>query len=115
MQVTSAVNIYVTGTAHLSGGSVANTTANASNLKLFSSYNAPNDGNGVTLSGGSQAYMAVYAPDTGVTFSGSSNFYGSVIAHDVTNSGGTKIHYDGSLGAALGPGATLSKWHEVRN
>ena len=115
MQVTSAVNIYVTGTAHLSGGSVANTTSNASNLKLFSSYNDPSDGNGVTLSGGSGAYMAVYAPDTAVNFSGSSNFYGSVIGAKVTNSGGTKIHYDTSLAAALGPGATLSKWHEVRN
>ena len=115
MQVTSAVNIFVTGAATLSGGSVANTTSNASNLKLFSSLNDPTNNNGVTLSGGSGAYMTVYAPNTGVTFSGSSNFYGSVIANKIVNSGGTDIHYDGSVGAVLAPNPTLSKWHEVRN
>ena len=115
MSVASAVNLYVTGATHLSGGSVANTTSNASNLKLFSSYNGSSDNNGVTLSGGSGAYMSVYAPNTGVTFSGSSNFYGSVVANNIVNSGGTKIHYDGSVAVVLAPNPALSKWHEVRN
>jgi len=116
LSVSSSVNLYVTGEAKLSGGSISNTTLNASNLKLFSSYNAPGDVNGVTVSGGTQAYMAVYAPDTEVTLSGStSSFYGSVIASGVIPQGGVKVHYDQSLAAVLGPGATLSAWHEVRN
>ncbi len=116
LSVSSAVNLYVTGEAKLSGGSISNTTLNASNLKLFSSYNAPGDVNGVTVSGGTQAYMAVYAPQTEVTLSGStSSFYGSVIASGVIPQGGVKVHYDQSLASVLGPGATLSAWHEVRN
>ena len=116
LSVSSAVNLYVTGEAKLSGGSIANTTLNAANLKLFSSYNAPGDVNGVTVSGGTQSYMAIYAPDTEVTLSGStSSFYGSVIASGVIPQGGIKVHYDQALAAVLGSGATLSAWHEVRN
>jgi len=109
------VNIYVTGEAKLSGGSIANTTLNASNLKLFSSLNAPTDTNGVVVSGGTSTYMSVYAPDTVVTVSGTSDFYGSLIGYLVKPSGGSKIHFDQASASVLGTGVALSAWHEVRN
>ena len=101
---------------------MVNTTGAASNLKLFDSYVStyknngdPNNNQSIQLSGGQQTYMAVYAPQAAVTFSGNSNFFGGVIADYVDDSGGTPIHYDGALVNVLGPGAGLSKWHEVRN
>jgi len=115
LSVSSAVNIYVTGEAKLSGGSIANTTLNASNLKLFSSLNAPGDNNGVVVSGGTSTYMSVYAPDTVVTVSGTSDFYGSLIGYKVVPSGGSKIHFDQASASVLGTGVALSAWHEVRN
>jgi len=70
LSVSSPVNIFVIAASDLSGGSVANTSLNASSLKLFSSLNAPSNNNGFKLSGGTQSYMSIYAPDTGITFSG---------------------------------------------
>ena len=87
-------------------------TGYASNLQLFSSLNDPSNRNGLVLSGGSGTYMEVDAPNTGVTFSGGSDFYGSVIASNMTDSGGTHLHYDVALAYA---GGQLSGWHEVRN
>jgi hypothetical protein len=114
LSVSSPVTIYVTAATNLSGGSVANTTLNASNLKI-SSLNAPSNNNGVVVSGGGQAYMSVYAPDTGVTVSGGSDFYGSLVGYKIVPSGGSKIHYDQASASVLGPGVVLSAWHEVRN
>jgi len=122
LQVSSPVTLYLTGLFDASGGSVVNTTGIASDLKLFdsfvSSYKSngdPNNNQSIQLSGGQQTYMAVYAPQAAVSFSGNSDFYGAVIADYVSDSGGTPVHYDGALVNVLGPGAGLSKWHEVRN
>src|SRR5438552_1986957 len=122
LQISSPVNIYLTGLLDASSGTFVNATAVANNLKLFSSFVStyksngdPNNNQAITLSGGQQSYMAVYAPQAAVTFSGNSDFYGSVIADYVADTGGTPIHYDGALGTVLGAGAGLSKWHEVRN
>jgi hypothetical protein len=120
LQVSSPVNLYLTDIFDGSSGTVVNTTGIAADLKLFDSLVATYKNNGqplnpITLSGGQSTYMAVYAPQAAVTFSGNSNFFGSVIADYVDDSGGTPIHYDGSLENVLGSGAQLSGWHEVRN
>ena len=122
LQVSSPVNLYLTNIFDASSGTVVNTSGIASNLKLFDSFvstyksnGQPNNNQAIQLSGGQQTYMAVYAPQAAVTFSGNSTFFGGVIADYVDDSGGTPIHYDGALVNVLGPGAGLSKWHEVRN
>ena len=120
LQVSSPVNLYLTGIFDASGGTVVNTTGMASNLKLFDSLVSTYKNNGtpnnpIALSGGQQTSMAVYAPQAAVTFSGNSDFFGSVIADNVDDSGGTPMHYDGSLVNVLGSGVHLSGWHEVRN
>ena len=84
LQVNEAVRIYLDiknsgDKSDFSGGSsggVVNTTGKAENLQIFSMSSSQ----GITLSGGSQAYMAVYAPNSPITFSGGSDLYGAVSA-----------------------------------
>jgi len=68
---------------------------------------------GITLSGGSQAYMAVYAPNSPITFSGGSDLYGAVVGNTVTDSGGTKMHYDVHLSGLGGAGVVMLTWRQV--
>jgi len=114
LSISSPVNVYTTGQVDLSGGTVANSTLSAASFKLFMSYSSTSQG--IKVSGGSQSYMAVYAPDCVVNFSGGlTDFYGSVVGYSVTATGGTRIHYDQTVGGVLGTGVQLSGWHEVRN
>jgi hypothetical protein len=86
-----AVIINVTGKFTDSGGSLANLSGIPSNLQVFSSYTGSN---GVTVSGTSATYMAIYAPGTDVTVSGGSPFYGSLVGKTLTVSGNSAIHQD---------------------
>jgi len=116
LSVSGPVILNVTGAVDFSGGSVSNTTNLAANLQLYSSMNAPTNNNAIKLSGGSAAYMAVYAPQAGLTFSGgNSNFYGAVVAAAITNSGGVDVHYDEAVGGIMLSIGALTGWHEVRN
>jgi hypothetical protein len=76
----------------LSGGSMVNASGKPSNLEFF--YGGTH---GVNLSGGLQAYATLYAPMAPVNMSGGTDFFGALIGSTVTDSGGTKIHYDTSL------------------
>ncbi len=117
LQVNEAVRIYLDiknsgDKSDFSGGSsggVVNTTGKAENLQIFSLSSSQ----GITLSGGSQAYMAVYAPNSPVTFSGGSDFYGAVVGNTITNSGGTKMHYDVHLSDLGGAGVVMLAWRQV--
>ncbi len=113
LRVDGPVRVYLTDASDLSGGSVLNTTALASNFLLFSSYVSAGDG--VRLAGGAGAHLAVYAPDSGVRFTGGTDFFGAVVGGYLTNNGGTNFHYDESLGTIPGSGIQLIAWHEVRN
>jgi len=113
LSVNGAVTINVTSTIDLSSGSVTNATAIPSNLQINSSLNSPST-DGVILTGGAQAYMAVYAPLTGIKITGGSGFWGAAWGASVKNSGGTFMHYDKAL-QALVCASALSGWHEVRN
>lgn len=108
LTVNGAVNIYLTNVSSFSGGSLVNTTADAANLTIYSSFASAGGPSGVELSGGSDAYMTVYAPSTRVTLSGTSDFYGSIVANIVEVSGGSKLHYDVKLGATGGGGGSGS-------
>ena len=47
---------------------------------------------------------------------GTTDFYGAVVGYNITDTGGTRFHYDQSLVNVLGPTPPrLSSWHEVRN
>ena len=92
-----------------SSGGVVNTTGKAENLQIFSMSSSQ----GITLSGGSQTYMAVYAPHSPITFSGGSDFYGAVVGNTITDSGGTKMHYDVHLSGLGGAGVVMLAWRQV--
>jgi len=117
LQVHEAVRIYLDiknsgDKSDFSGGSsggVVNTTGKAENLQIFSMSSSQ----GITLAGGSQAYMAVYAPNSPITFSGGSDFYGAVVGNTITNSGGTKMHYDVHLSDLGGAGVVMLAWRQV--
>jgi len=117
LQVNDAVKIYLDiknsgdESDFVGGGSggVVNTTGKAENLQIFSLSSSQE----ITLSGGSQAYMAVYAPNSPIKFSGESDFYGSVVGDTITDSSGTKMHYDVHLSGLGGAGVVMLTWRQV--
>ena len=72
LTVNGPVVIKVTGQSIFGGGGVVNTTHLASNLQIMSSYTGTKAG--LTINGGSQAYMQAYAPDTEVVLGGGDRF-----------------------------------------
>lgn len=65
-----------------------------------------------TISGGTDAYWAIYAPTRDVTVSGSADIYGAIVANTVTSGGGSAIHYDQALNN--GPFAAITGgWAEI--
>lgn len=113
LQVHDAVRIYLdiknSGDKSDFSGGVVNTTGKAENLLIYSLSSSQ----GMTLSGSTQAYMAVYAPKSPITFAGGSDFYGAVVGHTIAASGGTKIHYDVHLSALGGAGVVMLTWRQV--
>lgn len=95
LNTTGAVVIHVAGILNANGGSMANNSNQAGNLQFVSSYTGSQ---GVTISGGSQAYFSVYAPGTDVTLSGTSPLYGALIGKTLTISGASAVHLDLALG-----------------
>src|SRR5215471_5207686 len=117
LQVNDAVKIYLDikhsgDKSDFTGGSsggVINTTGKAENLRIFSLSSS----HGITLAGGSQAYMAVYAPKSPIKFLGEGDFYGAVVGNTITDSGGTKMHYDVHLSGLEGAGVVILTWRQV--
>lgn len=50
-----------------------------------------------TVSGGAAAAFVLNAPNADLKLTGGSDFYGSMIVKTLTNTGGTKLHYDKNL------------------
>ena len=51
----------------------------------------------IAVRGGSQAAAVIYAPNASASFTGNADFYGAAIVGQMTDMGGTKIHYDRHL------------------
>ena len=89
------IDIWVDDMLNVGGGGLANPSGKATTLSVLScGVSASN----WTISGGSDAYFSVYAPNHDVTVSGSSDLWGALAAKQVTASGGSKFHYDQALG-----------------
>jgi len=110
LTVNGPVTIHLTDRSDLTGGGVMNTTRIAQNLQIFSSYTSSSQG--ITIAGGSLAYMSIYAPNAQVKFSGGSDFYGQAVGGSVVNTGGTNVHYDTSFNDGRGS-VELVSWREV--
>ena len=68
------------GLLEAGGGSLVNQTHVPANLQVESSYAGVD---GVALSGGTGAYVTVYAPQTSITLSGKSPLYGALLGKTV--------------------------------
>lgn len=110
IKVTGLTELTSNGQVNLSGGTFANTTNDSQNLQIISTYgNDPGETstNNFVVSGGSGAYMVLWAPTTKVTISGSGDIFGTVVGNVVEASGGSQVHFDEFLAsgaATLAPG-----------
>jgi Tfp pilus assembly protein PilX len=121
---TGPIQIYLTDASDLTGGGLINSSGSPplpSSLQIYSSCSAAagcgtSSSGGLKLTGGTNAYFTVYAPETNVKFnSNPGNIYGSVVGGNIDLGGGAEFHYDDAL-AGTGPSFTyLASWHEVRN
>ena len=94
LQVSGPVVINLTGELKASGGSFANQTHIPLNLQIASSFTG---NNGVSLNGGADAYLTVYAPMTDVSLNGNTSLFGAVLGKTLTLSGNPDVHYDTQL------------------
>jgi hypothetical protein len=90
LRVNGRVVIRLTGQLSANGAAFVNSTNVPANLQISSSYSGAD---GVTLSGGSGAYLTLFAPRTYVTLSGGLPVHGSVLGKKLTVTGGA-VHYD---------------------
>ena len=90
------IEVYVSDSLNLSGGSVTNLSGAPTRLG-FSSCGSPNPARTWSLAGGTAANFSVYAPDHPVIVTGGGDIYGSVVASTYTATGGAKLHYDAAL------------------
>lgn len=91
IRISGPTVIYTTGDCTLSGGSVSNLTFLPKNLQLYPM------GSKCVISGDSEFYGMVYAPNTHVERSGDSDYYGSIVGGELVLSGSGGIHADESL------------------
>jgi Tfp pilus assembly protein PilX len=89
------VNIYQSsaGSIKVSGGGLVNQTMIPGNMMVYSASTTNAD-----ISGNSDFFGAVYAPQATFKPSGGSSFYGAFIAGNVQITGGATFHYDEDLG-----------------
>ncbi len=111
------VDIYIGGQLTVSGGSVVNNISKlATNLTIWGC--GTDTTNWTFSSGGTQAYLAIYAPNHNFTLSGGGSVYGSIIVEGtISDTGGSHIHYDEALGRVDGPSGRISlgrgSWTEL--
>jgi hypothetical protein len=117
----AAVKIYLTSPSTIAGGGILysappGTYPIPSNLQIYSTYNAgPNGNQGITFSGGSAVYAAIYAPEAALNFQGAvTDFYGAAIGGTISM-GAANFHYDEALEGFPGSASSLVAWHEVRH
>jgi len=111
VQAGSTVKIYLTADSNFTGGGVVNNTGLPENLEIYSLFSSSSQG--ISVSGGSQVGMAIYAPDCRVALSGGSNYYGSIVGKSVDISGGTAFHYDKRLEDNVDGEIGMVSWRQV--
>src|SRR4029078_9958455 len=101
LSVAGTVRIFLTGQLDAGGGSsLVNPSAVPANLQFSSSYTGKD---GVKLSGGSSAYLSVYAPRTSVELTGGAPVFGALLGKTLVISGGGAVHYDVQMVTVCAP------------
>lgn len=96
------VNVYLRDSLNATGGMVTNSSAAATALS-FTSCGTSATPAYWALTGGTEAYYSVYAPNHIVYATGGSDFYGAVVASIYYATGGAKFHYDAALARQPSP------------
>jgi hypothetical protein len=99
-------DIWVSTDFGAGGGGVVNTSQKAGNLAIWAC-GSPTKPSKWDLSGGSNGYMTLYAPNHDVVVGGGGDFYGAIIGATFSATGGSRFHYDEALGRAAG---NLQTW-----
>ncbi|MEX2109412.1 MAG: pilus assembly PilX N-terminal domain-containing protein [Gemmatimonadaceae bacterium] len=92
----SRVEVIVSDSVNLSGGSVTNLSGVPTRLG-FSSCGSPTPERTWVLTGGSGAAFSVYAPNHPVIVTGGGDLFGAVVSSSYTATGGAELHYDAAL------------------
>jgi len=90
------VNIYLRDSLNTTGGTVTNGAGTATALSFTSCGTSATPATW-SLTGGTQAYYSVYAPNHTVYATGDGDFYGAVVASIYYATGGAQFHYDAAL------------------
>lgn len=91
------VTIRLTGQLAASGNSAANAGGVPATLQVLSSYEGAD---GVVLSGTTDLYMTIYAPQAGVRLTGTPQLYGAVLGKTLGLNGNPSLHFDTQLAAS---------------
>jgi hypothetical protein len=78
----------------MTGGGFSNTTNIPKDLVI--NYGGSD---AMIITGGTDAYSVINAPNSAITFRGGSNFYGQAIGNTINDQGGTNFYWDTSLNA----------------
>jgi len=99
LRISDVTTIFVKTSLNLSGQGVVNPSGDPTKLTIF--YSGASE---MSMVGGAQAYVEVYAPNAPLKFVGTSDFYGSYIGKSITVQGTPKIHFnEGGLNDHLLP------------
>jgi hypothetical protein len=79
---------------NLTGGGLTNTTGNFNPMTFQILYAGTGT---ISLKGGAKSVGLLYAPNATFSFAGNADWYGAVIGKDMTDMGGTAVHYDRRL------------------
>ncbi len=94
----------VTKAIDMSGGTFSNPSGIPLDMRIY--YGGSLE---VVLSGGSGAYGVLYAPGAPTKMTGGGDWYGAMVISTLTNTGGSKVHYDKALaGSGAGKVSALS-------
>jgi hypothetical protein len=96
------VNVYLRDSLNATGGTLTNGGGSATALS-FTSCGTSATPAYWALTGGTQSYYSVYAPNHVVYATGGSDFYGAVVASIYYATGGAKFHYDAALARQPSP------------
>ena len=96
----------LTNVLDMTGGSFATSSNVPAAFTINYGGSAP-----MIVTGGTDAYAVINAPNSGLTFHGGSNFYGSAIANTINDLGGTNFYWDTALHNP--PPANTTTFHDV--
>lgn len=90
------VTVYLTGEFTATGNTVVGVPSEPTwmLIQVAATGEATLEG---TITGSSQFYGAIYAPDATITVSGDAEVYGAIIANTVNVTGSAEIHYDEAM------------------